>query len=135
MSSLKLFSVIQAITVLLLTSTIPCWGLSKNEIREMQEAASEMNKGLPMMTSKEIQLTRVYLQGDNEMRYQMKTIIHSKNQLATPETIKPSAVNGLCSNPNTSKMIKKGVKYTHVFYDKDNKYAYEYSITAKDCGF
>jgi hypothetical protein len=100
MSSLKSFTVSQVVMLLLLATTIPCWGLSKSEIRELQKTANEMNKSLPMMTSNEIQLTRVYLRGDNVMAYVMKTIIHSKSQLAPPESIKPSAVNSLCSNPS-----------------------------------
>lgn len=135
MSSQK--SVVIMLTVIFLMSitTGACWGLSKNELREIQKTASDMNKGLPMMTSSEIQLTRVYLQGDNEFVYVLKTIIHNKNQLMPAEKLKPSAVNSLCTDPSTSKMIKRGLKYTYVFYDKANKYAYEYSITARDCGF
>lgn len=133
MSSLKTFHVARVALFLLLASAIPCWGLSKSEIRALHEGASEMNMSLPMMTSNEIQLSRVYMRGDNELVYVMKTIIHNKNQLASPESLKPSAVNSLCSNPDTSKTIKKGATYTHVYYDKNNLYAFEYSITARDC--
>lgn len=135
MLSLKSVVVTYVFIILLSITTGTCWGFSKKELSEMQKTVNDMNKGLPMMTSSEIQLTRVYLQGDNEFVYVLKTIIHNKNQFVPAENLKPSSVNTLCTTPDTSKMIKRGLKYTYVFFDKNSKYAYEYSITAKDCGF
>jgi hypothetical protein len=134
MPSLKLVTATHSLIIFLVISAGTCWGaLTQKEIRDAKEAVSEMNKGLPKMTSSEIQLTRVSWRGDNEIAYIFKDIIHTKNQFVPAETIKPTHVNGLCSAPDTSKTIKKGMKYTYVFYDKLNLYVYEYSITARDC--
>lgn len=128
------------ITILLLAVTAPVasWGFSQDEVLQFQKAVGEMNKTLPTMTSREMQLTRVEFRGGSEFVYVSKSTIYSFNQINPRQletNLKPTAVNGIFTTPDTRNMVKKGMKYTYVFYDKDNKYLSEYSIAAKDCGF
>lgn len=111
--------------------------LSASDKQEYQRLVNDMNKSLPMMTSSEMQLTRVYMRS-NEVVYVTKSIKLDRNQTSPAileNKIKPATVNGLCTAPDSSNMIKKGLVYTYVFYDKENKYISEYSISTRDCGF
>ncbi len=88
------------------------------------------------MTSSEMELTRVEFRGDSEMIYVTKTTLYNADQINTQQmenNLKPTAVNIGCSTPNTLNLLKRGLKYTYVFYDKANIFLSEYSITAKDC--
>lgn len=127
------------ITLLLaVIAPISSWGFSQNEVLQLQKQVSEMNKTLPAMISNEMQLTRVQLQGENEFIYVTKTILYSADQINPKQlenTLKPNAVNGICTTPDMVAMVKRGMKYTYVFYDKFNKYISQYSISSRDCGF
>ncbi len=138
MQSSKSVFIAHAVIILLLIATGSSWGLSKSEIRQLQTEAREMNKTLPTMMSSEMQLTRVELRGDSELVYVCKSTIYSANQINPKQlenNLKPAAVNGICTTPGTLNLVKKGITFTYVYYDKANKYLSEYSITAKDCGF
>ena len=57
-----------------------------------------------------------------------KCINNAKNYVASVKksleqmenNLKPTAVNIGCSTPNTLNLLKRGLKYTYVFYDKAN---------------
>lgn len=126
------------IILLVLTVPVTSWGFGQDEVRQFQGAVAEMNKTLPAMTSKEMQLTRVEFRGTSEFVYEARSTIYSSNQINTKlleSSLKPTAVNGICTTPDTLNFVKRGMRYTYVFYDKDNRYLSEYSITAKDCAF
>ena len=136
MQSVK-FIVITHVFILLFTFTSEkSWGFSKAEIREFQKEVSNINSGLPSMLSTEIQLTRVFLRSNSEVVYVGKALTYNKEQL-DPKLIetnyKPSSVNTACTVPKIFRMIKKGMKYTYMFLDKNDKYIAEYSVTSIDC--
>ncbi len=136
MSSPKFIITTHAAIIILLTTAVTCMGFSNTEIHQFQKQANEMNKTLPKMTSSEMELTRVEFRGDSEMIYVTKTTLYNADQINTQQmenNLKPTAVNIGCSTPNTLNLLKRGLKYTYVFYDKANIFLSEYSITAKDC--
>jgi hypothetical protein len=133
MSSLKIYSIAEIIIFLLLATTAQCFGIDKQMTRELYKGAGEANKNLPVMMSDEILLERIYVRDDNELVYVMKSIKFDKNQFEALEILKSTAAKKLCSNPDTVKMLENGIKYTHVLYDKNDNFGYEYSITEKDC--
>jgi len=138
MSSPKFIITTHAVIILLLTTAGTCMGFSNTEIYQFQKQASETNKTLPKMTSSEMELTRVEFRGDSEIVYVTKTTLYNADQINTKQlenNLKPTAVNIGCNSPTTLNLLKRGLKYTYVYYDKTNKYLSEYSITAKDCGF
>jgi len=129
------------IYVLLMTFSGFCWGQSKEEVfRAMQATASEMNRSLPMMVGSGLKLTTIIATNYDglNLTYVVKSTAFSIEQLdprLIQTKIKPVTVNGLCSNPGALAIMRRGIKYTYLLYDKDNRYVTEYSITAKDCGF
>ncbi|MBF0398614.1 MAG: hypothetical protein HQK78_17700 [Desulfobacterales bacterium] len=132
----KLFSIL--ICLLLIPSIGLCWGSKKKQYNELQKVAGEINEALPQMVSKEIQLVRVVAQEYNEIEYVMKTLLYSINDLninSIERTLKPQTKNSICSSPDTLEMIKHGVTYTYVYYDKNNIYIGKFSVTPNDCGY
>ena len=132
----KTFSLL--ICLLLIPSIGLCWGSKKKQYRQLQETAGEMNETLPQMISNEIQLVRVVAPAYNEMEYVMKTLLYSINDLninAIERTLKPPTKNSICSSPDSLEMIKRGIIYTYVYYDKNNIYIGKFSVTPKDCGY
>lgn len=123
--------------ILLILMTGTCWGLNKKQLKEYQKEVSEMNKSLPMMTSKEIQLTRVYLQ-DSTVVYVLKSVLYDKRHI-DPRDLennkKPASARGLCSAPDSSNMIKQGLIYKYVFYDMYDTYVHEYTVSANRLWF
>ena len=137
---MKLLNSVVATNVFIILLTVmagTCWGLNKRQLQEYQKVVSEMNKSLPMMTSKEIQLTRVYLQ-DSTVVYVLKSVLFDKRHI-DPRDLennkKPASARGLCSAPDSLNMIKQGLIYKYVFYDMYDTYVHEYTVSAKDCGF
>ncbi len=127
--------------VIVVIFIIPTMGLCQRDSselnRELKKVANKMNATLPKMTSKEMQLLKVEVRGNNEFTMITKTLFYSvsdlKNIIGWKEKMKQQTVNSICLEPDSVSLMRMGVSMTYIYYDKHNKYVGEYSITKKDC--
>jgi len=136
MSVSKSFIVTCSVLALVVSTAIPTWGLTKSQIKLYQKEVEKSNKEFPKMVNKDIQLTRVYMNGST-LVYEIKSTLNDKKQIERAnlkKIVKPSAVRKLCSRNDSLTRMKDGLSYKYVLYDRNGSYVYDYSVTAKDCG-
>jgi hypothetical protein len=135
MSLSKTVAVTNIAIILLLLKIVPCWGLTKIQAQKYKQQVIDMNKTLPKMINKEIQLTKVYMTGSTAV-YLIKSTLYEKNKMNIKNienNMKPIAAIGLCTRHDSLITLKNGITFKYVFYDKNGSYVYEYSVAEKDC--
>jgi len=103
---------------------------------EFRKEAENTNKKLPKMLYKNIQLTKVSIEGST-LVCSIRSVLNDKKRLGHPNLKripKASAVSNLCSRNDSLTRMKDGLSYKYVLYDRNGSYVYDYSVTAKDCG-
>lgn len=136
MSLSKSVIVTCSVLALVVSTAIPTWGLTKSQMDEYQKEAEKTNKKLPKMLDKNIQLTKVSMEGST-LVCSIRSIVNDKKRLGHPnlkKIAKSSAVRNLCSRKDSLTRMKDGLSYKYVLYDRNGSYVYDYSVTAKDCG-
>jgi len=131
--------VAMVVLFLVLTSSFGfCQGNNSKLFKQLQKEAKEINATLPQMISKEIQMIRVIARSYNEIALVCKTLFYQVSDLdiTTMESaLKPQTQRSLCSDPDVLEMMKRGISYTYVYFDKNDKYIGEFTVTPGDCGF
>lgn len=128
-----------SIMFLVLTSSFGfCKENNSKLFKQLQKEAEKINATLPQMISKEIQIIRVVARNYNELALVNKTLFYEASDLdiTTMESaLKPQTLRSLCSDPDVLEMMKRGISYTYVYFDKTDKYIGEFTVTPGDCGF
>ena len=115
-----------------------CQEKNGNLHKQLQNLVKETNTTLPKMISKEIQMVKLVVKENNEVAIISKTLFYDASDLninALESALKPGTKNNICSKPDSVLLMKRGVSFTYVYYDKSNKYIGKFTITSKDCGF
>ena len=118
---------ILAMAVMFIVLT-PSMGLCQRDstdlYRQLQKFAEEINATLPKMISKEIQMRKVVVRENNEVAIISKTLFYTVSDLnisGLESALKPGTKNSICSKPDTVLLMKRGVSFTYVYYDKNNQ--------------
>lgn len=136
MSVSKSVIVTCSVLALAVSTAIPTWGLTKAQVDEYQKEVEKTNKKLPKMLDKNIQMTKLSMEGST-LVCAIRSIVNDKKRLGHPnlkKNAKSSAVRNLCSRKDSLTRMKDGLSFKYVLYDKNGSYVYDYSVTAKDCG-
>ena len=129
----KLFAI-----VIVFIFLMPTMGLCQRHSSELniqlRKEAKEINATLPKMLSKEMQLLKVEIRKNNEFTLIIKSLFYAvsdlKNIIGWKETMKQQTVNSICLKPDSVSLMRMGASFAYVYYDKNNQYVGEYSITS-----
>ena len=100
--------------------------------------AAEINRSVPVMIEKEIELTVV--EGHEAMLiYKYRLVPYSVSQLDYQKfaaVAKDNLTQGACSRPETrDEFLKNGVTLRYSYFDKDKQHIATIDVTPRDCGF
>ena len=103
---------------------------------QLRVTARETQKSLPMQVEPGVQATSVAAVGKTLMyRYHFTGVPPTAREVAS---IKADAfrnsVNSSCTNPEMVNALKQDVNFQYDFYDRDNRFVFQYTINRKACG-
>lgn len=100
----------------------------------LREMTAKASKNLPMMVNEDVQATAVVASG--------KLIMYKYNVTKSREQINIShlrseyyenSYQAMCSNPGISNLLKHGAEIMYSFYDSNNLFLFDVTISKEGC--
>ena len=104
-----------------------------NEILFM--TASNMNKQLPMMGSRQMEASRV-MAINHDLQFYYRFVDRVKSQINLNQeksNLYATVKRGVCSTPETAEFLRLGVRDRFLYYDKNSTYLFDFYIDKNDC--
>ncbi|MBA3924626.1 MAG: hypothetical protein H0X31_24160 [Nostocaceae cyanobacterium] len=101
------------------------------------QAASEINKDLPMMVDRETMLSNVSAK-NNALVFNYVIVNYSSTQINSNlllPNISHSLTNYACSNPDTQKILNNGISIHHSYTSNDHIFIGEVKVSSSDCSY
>jgi hypothetical protein len=109
-------------------------GLAQAVDTTLRGMAAEVSKNLPMMVNSEVQATAVAASGNRIMyKYNVKRPAEQINTSGLKNEHYSTSVNGMCSTPGITALLRRGAVLLYQFYDSRNAFLFDFSITQRDC--
>lgn len=106
------------------------------ELEQMlRETAKNINQQLPIMVDSETRLDTVLVQS-KQMYYKYSLVKSSKDQIEKKEfdnAMKNVLSRNHCDNQETRKLLKLGIEYFYIYFDKNGALVSTINISQRDC--
>jgi hypothetical protein len=99
------------------------------------KTSKQINSQLPMMVDDETRLELTLVAGKN-MSYKYTMINYKADEFSNNEfskELRKLLIRNQCSTENTKKLLKYGIKYNYMYFDKDGVMITSENISKKDC--
>jgi hypothetical protein len=107
-----------------------------SSLSNLEKAAGEIAKSLPMMVDKDTELYSVAA-ADKAIIYKYRLVHFAKQDVSIPDfikAVKPGMAANNCGHPETRKQfLDRGVAMKYAYADKSMEYLAEIVITRADC--
>ena len=101
----------------------------------LNQLASELNKSFPMMVDSETEITNV-MGFDSMLVYNYRLVNVEVAELDKDKFVsimRSQLLNGVCTNPETQKIIREGVTLRYTYADKTSKHIASVDVRPADC--
>jgi hypothetical protein len=130
----KNIAFILLLTALLFT-VISCRQIGDGYVEAyLKDAAKELNKRYPKMISEEMRLDSVSVSGTRTLVYNYTVVDYAKTEINADygKEIRPLMIEKMSTISTIEELKEKDVTLRFLFHDKDGKYAFSFSVKARD---
>lgn len=110
----------------------PAFGLT---VAELNRVAARSNQGLPRMVAKELRQELVEV-AKMTLVYNYTHLTLDSGQLRGMRlevTQRPFVLPSLCSDPDSGRMLREGVRFRYVYHGRDGRVGGELLLAQSDC--